>query len=83
VGIASFAYGRFYQTGWESVTTLQELNAVRSTADRTWVVYTMPLHTAAAYPELYDVIRREFTRVGKFYGTLSGGSVVVCLATRD
>ena len=83
VGIADFAYGRFYRTGWEEVATLQELNAVRAVADRTWVVYTMPLHTAAAYPELYDAIRREFTQVAEFGGTLNGGSVVVCLATRD
>jgi 4-amino-4-deoxy-L-arabinose transferase-like glycosyltransferase len=81
VGIADFPYDRFYQTGWGKVETLQDLDTVRHNSARTWLVYTMPLHTAAAYPAIFAAIKKDFTVVKEFYGTLNGGTVVVCLAS--
>jgi 4-amino-4-deoxy-L-arabinose transferase-like glycosyltransferase len=77
VGIAAVAYDKFYRTGWQPVETLQALGNVRKQPGRTWVVYTVPLHTAAAYPEIVAVLESDFELVGEFHGTLNGGTVVV------
>lgn len=82
IGIAEFPYDRFYQTGWDSVGTLQDLDSVRRSSPRTWVVYTMPLHTAAAYPDIFAAINEDFAVVKEFHGTLNGGTVVVCRSDR-
>ncbi len=78
VGLATFPYQRFYKVDWDSVESVEALEQVRSRAQRTWVVYTLPLHLEAVYPDLMARIRREFRVVRVFPGTLSGGAIVVC-----
>jgi hypothetical protein len=78
LGIAEIPYSRFYATDWVNVDTLQALDRIRAESKRTWVVYTMPLHTKAAYPDIFAGINKDFVEVKRFPGTLNGGEVVVC-----
>lgn len=78
VGLATLPYQRFYKVNWGSVDGIQPLEAVRARAPRTWVVYTLPLHVDALYPDLMVRIRDEFEVIRVFPGTLSGGEIIVC-----
>ena len=78
VGLATMPYQRFYKANWGSVESVESLEEVRSRAPRTWLVYTLPLHLDAVYPDLMVRIRNEFQVVRIFPGTLSGGAVIVC-----
>jgi len=78
VGLATMPYQRFYKANWGSVESVESLEAVRSRGRRTWLVYTLPPHLDAVYPDLMLRIRNEFQVVRIFPGTLSGGAVIVC-----
>lgn len=78
VGTASYPYESFYATDWTPVDTLEALTDVHAGSTRTWVVYTMPMHTEAAYPDIFEHLAREYDEVERFRGTLNGGDVVVC-----
>ncbi len=79
LGITStFPYRYFYKAGWETVDTLERLSRVRSRSKRTWIVYTLPRHLKAVYPDLMSVIENDCKVVKRFYGTLGGGTIFVC-----
>ena len=80
VGLATFPYRRLYHAGWDAATSVDALNAIRARARRTWVVYTIPLQLQGEYPELMQTIRRDFTLIRAFGGTLNGGTIYVCRA---
>jgi hypothetical protein len=82
VGLASFPYSALYQTGWPKVESVEALAGVRAQSARTWVLYTLPDHMQAVYPELLATVRRDFTLVRRFDGTLNGGAVFVYRAER-
>jgi uncharacterized membrane protein len=77
VGLASLPYRQFYKTNWDSVDSVESLERLRTRAQRTWLVYTLPMHLDAVYPELMAHVRREFQTIRIFPGTLSGGAIVV------
>lgn len=77
-GLAEMPYRRFFRTDWTVVSTAEELNEVRRNAKRTWMVYTLPIHFRAAYPELLSLIQDEFEVVKRLTGSLRGGTVYVC-----
>jgi len=78
VGLATFPYRHFYQVDWEEAKTLETLNAIRTRAKRTWLIYTLPIQLRDVYPELMASIERDFTVVKQFRGTLQDGAVFVC-----
>jgi 4-amino-4-deoxy-L-arabinose transferase-like glycosyltransferase len=80
VGLATFPYSRFYKTQWQTADSVEALEAIRSRALRTWVVYTLPAHLESVLPELMAGIQRDFSVLKAFGGTLRGGTVVVCRA---
>lgn len=80
VGLVSYAYKNFYQTRWEAVEDLEELNAVRSRAKRTWLLYTFPPHIQSVYPGIMGAIEKDFKVVKAFPGTLGNGTIFVCLS---
>lgn len=82
IGGAIFPYAKLYKTDWESTRSLETLNMIRSNVRRTWLLYTMPEHLNAKYPEVMSVVNREFEIVKKFHGTLGGGSIFVCRFVR-
>ena len=79
IGIAGFPFNAYYEKGWENVKTLNELDTLARGTGRTWLIYTMPVHAKTAYPGLMGRIEQEYTVVKKFWGSLNGGAVVVCL----
>jgi len=79
VGLATLPYRDYYETGWVGVETVDELEALRGRAARTWLVYTLPFHLEAFYPQLYQRVEGEFTVIATFPGTLGGGEIYVCL----
>ena len=78
VGLATYPYQRLYKVDWEAAETVEVLNAIRSRAKRTWVLYTFPPVLEAVHPEIMASIRRDFDVVKRFNGTLGGGTVFVC-----
>lgn len=77
VGVAGPAYESYYAPEWETVETLEQLNAIRGRSDRTWLLYTLPLHMESYHPEIFAVVQREFHLVRAFPGSLSGGTIFV------
>lgn len=83
IGGTIFPYTRLYKTGWESTRSLERLNMIRSNVRRTWLLYTMPEHVNAKYPEIMNVVNREFEVVKEFRGTVGGGNIFVCRFTKS
>jgi hypothetical protein len=84
VGVpATFCYKSFYQMDWKEVNTITDLNEIRSRAKGTWLIYTIPLHVQAEYPDIYDSILSDFRVVREFEGTLSGGTIYVCYSDKS
>ncbi len=78
VGVTTLVYTSFYQVDWQAVETLEDLNAVRARAARTWLLYTLPVHLQSDYADILASIQRDFQAVKTFYGTLGGGTIFVC-----
>lgn len=78
-GLASFPYQALYRADLEAVDSLPALNAIRARANRTILLYTLEPVLESMYPDIMEVIRREFTMVKQFRGTLQGGTVYVCI----
>jgi hypothetical protein len=77
VGLATFTYNTLYRTNWQSVETLETLEAIRNGAKRTWIVYTFPTHVSAVHPEIMAAIKQEFQLVKQFHGTVGDGIIFV------
>jgi hypothetical protein len=76
-GLASFALQEYLHAGEiRSITDEAELNALEA-AGRSWLLYSFPTHLAAAEPDVWARVQREYRRVAEFPGTLGGGTVYV------
>lgn len=82
VGVATMPYEKYYRPAWQYPKTAEELEGIQNGARRTWVIYTLPVHLREARPRIMDNIERNFEVVREFYGTLGGGTVIVCLSRR-
>ena len=80
VDLTAFPYQQYFQTGWPAVTSLDELNQIRSQANRTWLIYTFPPVLESVYPDIMQSIRSDYTEMQDFPGTVDGGAVIVCMA---
>jgi mannosyltransferase len=76
-GLAEHAYGLYYAPTWKIVRTSDELMALRATARRTFLVYTLPIELRAAHADLWRMIQADFEMERMFRGTLGGGEVYV------
>jgi len=77
VGLATFPYKYFYKVDWQTVDTLEALDAIRARSKRTWLLYTLPPVMHSVYPEIMASIGRDFGVVKQFHGTLREGVIVV------
>lgn len=77
VGLAGFAYRSLYAPQWRTVESAEELTEVDRTSGRTWVLYTLPIHMEAYYPDVLALLERDFRLVRVFYGTLGGGEIYI------
>lgn len=81
VGITSTVpYRRLYGKDWPEVESPEGLAEARSAGTRTWVVFTTPMYLKSAYPELMEIIERDFAVQRGFGGTLNDGTVYVAMA---
>jgi 4-amino-4-deoxy-L-arabinose transferase-like glycosyltransferase len=77
-GLAAFPYNNFYGKDWQEVTRVEGLDSIRSSAKRTWLVYTFPTVLESTSPEIMTSIARDFRVIKEFYGTVGDGTVFVC-----
>jgi uncharacterized membrane protein len=77
VGAATYPLRQYYVKPYEPVETVERLRTICRSASAVWVVYTFPRYLQAAYPEVEAVIRKEFTVVHVFPGTVGDGDVYV------
>ncbi len=77
VGLATFTYQNLYKVDWNSVESMESLNAIRDDANRTWLIYTFPTHVAAVYPDIMATIKDDFEIVKGSPGTVGDGTVFV------
>ncbi len=77
---ATFCYQQYYGRPWSELRDVGQLADLRGAGRPVWLVYTSPIYVRQSEPELAEAIDKQFTVMGKFYGTLGGGTVFVCRA---
>jgi hypothetical protein len=82
-GLAEHVYPPYYEPAWPVASTAAELEALRSPAGRTFVVYTLPIELRAVHPDIWKLIETDFRTDSVFPGTLGGGEVYVCSAGNE
>jgi mannosyltransferase len=78
VGLAGFAYQRYFAPTWLVAQTRAELDAIQRTHSTVWLVYTLPIEVKTYRAEIWDAIQEDFEVVKVFPGTLGDGDVNVC-----
>jgi hypothetical protein len=81
-GVAALAFRAYYAPEWHTVSTLEELEAIRAASARTWLLYTLPIEMANTYPEIYESARKDFHVIRTFDGSLGDGAIYVLRADR-
>ena len=81
-GPATLVLRDAWQLPWARVGTADDLDRVRATAARTWLVHSFPIQLRGARPDVARALERDFELVARFEGTLRGGEVLVW-RTRD
>jgi 4-amino-4-deoxy-L-arabinose transferase-like glycosyltransferase len=81
-GLAVFPYQSYYGRDWPAVETRAQLDAARSAAGNTWLLYWSPIYVQSRQPEIWNAIHNDFSTVDTFRGTLGDGQIYVC-RTRD
>lgn len=76
-GASTYPLHQYYAKPWDSVETVEKMREICRQGQPVWVVYTMPRYLDAAAPEVMEMIRRDFTVVRVFHGTLGDGDVYV------
>jgi hypothetical protein len=78
--LTDFIYEEFYKSNWDAIETLEELNSIRDTSLRTWIIYTFPPVVEAMLPDVMEKIQDDFLFIEKFGGTVSNGEVYIVRA---
>jgi mannosyltransferase len=76
-GATTFPLSQYYEKPWKGVETADQLRALCRQSSAVWVVYTFPRYLAAAAPQVDEIIRKDFTVVRVFHGTVGDGDVFV------
>jgi hypothetical protein len=78
VGLAGFAYQRYFAPQWLVADTRAELDEFRRSHPEVWLVYTLPIEVKAYRSDVWAAIQDDFEIVKVFPGTLGDGEVNVC-----
>jgi len=76
-GAAIYPLRQYYAKPWDSVETEEKLQQICHQGRNVWLVYTFPRYLADAAPAVMQMIRKEFTVVRVFHGTVGDGDVFV------
>lgn len=79
VGAARFVYEKFYKAAWKWAESAEEIEAALQSSKHVWLIYTLPFHLETVYPDIMRLIKHEFRVVEKYYGTLNGGTIYICI----
>jgi len=82
VSLTVFAYSEYFRTDWQPVASPEALEALRRSAPRTWIVYTLPQVLEVNDSALMAAIEGGFRIVRELGGTLGDGEIYVGLAER-
>jgi hypothetical protein len=82
VDMTVMPYRDLYGAGWSVVDNLPDLEAIERIHPRTWLVYTTPTRLQAEHPDLWAHLEAEYEASRTFWGTVSGGEVVVMTRSR-
>lgn len=83
VGLTIFPYKQYYGKQWHWIDSAAQLQDLRERSPSVWLLYTLPEYLETETPDLMGAIRKEFTVVRVFPGTVGGGDIVVCWATSE
>ena len=78
-GAIGYVYREYFGRPWAELTSVPQLEAIRSNGRRVWVLYTFPRYVERETPELFAAIQRECTAKQVFPGTVGGGETVACV----
>lgn len=76
-GASTYPYREYYLKNYQGVETAEELQEVYRHSRAVWMVYTFPRYLDAASPGVMEMIRRDFTAIRVFPGTVGDGDVFV------
>ncbi|MEE2663591.1 MAG: glycosyltransferase family 39 protein [Myxococcota bacterium] len=77
LGLADYAYGRYFEPGWGTLESVEQLDRLEEEHASLWIVYSFPTLLRASRPELFARVERGYERVRSFHGTLGDGDVHV------
>jgi len=81
-GATTYPMSHYFAKPWESVETAGRLEEICRRGRPVWLVYTFPRYLEAAVPGSLEVIKKEFTVVRVFPGTVGDGDVFVAKSGR-
>lgn len=76
-GATTFPIFEYYAEPWESVESLEQLQAICSQGRPVWMVTTFPRYLESWRPSLAAMIRQKFEIIRVFPGTVGDGDVYV------
>lgn len=77
VDLTRFPYRDYYGKAYRPVESLEQLEQIESTDERTWVLYTFPIRLAVVQPRIWTRLQDHYTMAARFPGTIGGGAIVV------
>jgi hypothetical protein len=77
VDMTQFAYQNYLAPNFLGIASEQELERLESSHRRTWILYTFPTRLKVVQPEIWNRLETRYDKAAEFYGTVSGGTVVV------
>jgi mannosyltransferase len=78
-GLATYPYAHYYGRQWTALDRAEDLQRLRTTNDRVWVVYSFPEYMDRS---LVRELQDECPARQILPGTLGGGDVIVCRTGR-
>ena len=76
-GATTFPMLEYYAQPWESVESVEQLQAIRDRGRTVWAVYTFPRYLQSWSPPIAEMIGKDFTVTRVFPGTVGDGDVYV------
>jgi len=76
-GAATYPLQEYYTKPWDDVESVEKMREICGKGQPVFVVYTMPRYLQVVAPGVLAMIRRDFTMVRVFHGTLGDGDIFV------
>lgn len=80
VGLAAHAYTVYYAPWLPVARSVEDVEKLRESGHRVWLLYTLPGELRDRNPELLKYVQTNFQKIRLFPGTLGNGALVVCRA---